>query len=183
MNKIISLCCALLCFGFVLTNPTWVFAKKKHQVDGMATWYGNPFHGRHTASGAIFNMHRPTAAHMTFPFGTVVEVRDLKMGHRTVVVVADRGPMSRKFCIDLSRAAGLELDLGTRGVTPAKIHVVGNTKGEIINPSEAFYVQVSKNVHGTKEKVGPFNNFKDAAVMQEMLKATDKSAKIIISDR
>ncbi len=180
MLKYLCLCCVLM--SFVL-GPMPALAKKNHKLDGLATWYGKPFHGRHAASGAIFNMHRPTAAHMTLPFGTVVEVHDQKKGHRTVVVVADRGPMSPRFCIDLSRAAGLELDLGTRGVTPAKIRVLSNTKGEMLNAAEAFYVQVRHKNHTNTENIGPFSNFKDAAVMQEVLKGVDSGAKIIVSTR
>ncbi len=177
MRYFLCSCCLLMTF---VLGPMPALAKKNHKLQGLATWYGKPFHGRNTASGAVFNMHRPTAAHMTLPFGTVVEVHDQKKGHRTVVVVADRGPMSPRFCIDLSNAAGLELDLGTRGVTPAKIRVLSDTKGEMLNASEAFYVRVQDKVHGTSNNVGPFSNFKDAAVMQEVLQGLDASARIVV---
>ena len=48
--------------------------------EGIASWYGHPYHGRHSASGEIYNMYDMTAAHRTLPFGTQVRVHDLENG-------------------------------------------------------------------------------------------------------
>ncbi|MDO8904368.1 septal ring lytic transglycosylase RlpA family protein [Hydrogenophaga sp.] len=72
---------------------------------GIASWYGERFHGRRTASGEAFNMHEFTAAHRTLPFGTWVRVRNLDNGREVVVRINDRGPFTRGRVIDLSRAA------------------------------------------------------------------------------
>ena len=69
--------------------------------EGMASWYGKPFHGRKTSSGEIYNMHEITAAHKTLPFGTYVKVENL-LNHREIVVrINDRGPFAKERIIDL----------------------------------------------------------------------------------
>lgn len=92
--------------------------------EGIASWYGNEYHGRITASGEVFNQEAMTAAHRTFPFGTVVQVTNLK-NHRTVVVrINDRGPFVRGRVIDLSRGAARELNMLRDGVVPVRIEVL-----------------------------------------------------------
>lgn len=76
---------------------------------GVASWYGDRFHGRRTASGEAFNMNDLTAAHPSLPFGTRVRVRNLDNGREVVVRINDRGPFTRGRVIDLSRAAALAL--------------------------------------------------------------------------
>jgi rare lipoprotein A len=78
---------------------------------GRASWYGEPFHGRRTASGEIFNMHGLTAAHKTLPFGTRLRVRNLANGQEVAVRINDRGPHVRGRIIDLSRAAAAQVGL------------------------------------------------------------------------
>jgi rare lipoprotein A len=83
---------------------------------GRASWYGEAFHGRRTASGEVFNMNELTAAHKTLPFGTRVRVRNLATGREVVVRINDRGPHVGGRIIDLSRAAAASLGLVTAGV-------------------------------------------------------------------
>lgn len=78
---------------------------------GMASWYGERFHGKRTASGEAFNMNEFTAAHKTLPFGTQVQVRNLDNGQEVVVRINDRGPFTRGRVIDLSRAAAQAIGL------------------------------------------------------------------------
>lgn len=78
---------------------------------GVASWYGERFHGRRTASGEAFNMNEFTAAHKTLPFGTQVRVRNLDNGQEVVVRINDRGPFTRGRVIDLSRAAASAIGL------------------------------------------------------------------------
>ncbi len=83
---------------------------------GVASWYGEPFHGRRTASGEVFNMNEFTAAHKTLPFGTRVRVRNLATGREVVVRINDRGPHVGGRIIDLSRAAAASIGLVSAGV-------------------------------------------------------------------
>jgi rare lipoprotein A len=83
---------------------------------GLASWYGEPFHGRRTASGEVFDMNELTAAHKTLPFGTRVRVRHISTGKEVTVRINDRGPHVPGRIIDLSRAAASALGLVQGGV-------------------------------------------------------------------
>lgn len=83
---------------------------------GLASWYGEPFHGRRTASGEVFNMNELTEAHKTLPFGTRVRVRHVVTGKEVTVRINDRGPHIPGRIIDLSRAAASALGLVQGGV-------------------------------------------------------------------
>ncbi len=81
----------------------------RYVEEGIASWYGPRFHGRRTASGEVFDMHRLTAAHPWLPFGTVVRVTNLENGLSVVVRINDRGPFVKGRIIDLSYAAAKRL--------------------------------------------------------------------------
>jgi rare lipoprotein A len=76
---------------------------------GKASWYGEPHHGRKTASGERYDMHALTAAHRTLPLGTKLRVTNVENGRAVVVRVNDRGPYIDGRVIDLSRAAARQL--------------------------------------------------------------------------
>ncbi|MDB5857796.1 MAG: RlpA-like protein precursor [Ramlibacter sp.] len=88
---------------------------------GLASWYGQRFHGRRTASGARFDMHALTAAHPTLPFGTRVQVRNLATGRAVEVRINDRGPYLRRRIIDLSQAAARAIGIGRGGAGVAQV--------------------------------------------------------------
>jgi len=94
---------------------------------GLASWYGQDFHGRSTAQGEAFDMYAYTAAHRSLPLGTHVSVRNLENGRVVVVRINDRGPYKRGVIIDLSRrAAGA---LGMDGRAQVRVEVVpGRTR-------------------------------------------------------
>lgn len=91
---------------------------------GQASWYGPKFHGRTTANGERFDMDRPSAAHKTLPFGTVVEVHNLDNGRKIQVRINDRGPFIRGRILDLSRAAAREIGMIGRGVVDIELALV-----------------------------------------------------------
>ncbi|MFN8830637.1 MAG: septal ring lytic transglycosylase RlpA family protein [Labrys sp. (in: a-proteobacteria)] len=88
---------------------------------GMASYYGRELHGRRKANGELFDMNELTAAHRTWPFGTMVRVTNLSNGKSVVVRISDRGPFARGRVIDVSLAAAKELDFVRRGVTKVRI--------------------------------------------------------------
>ena len=90
---------------------------------GLASWYGGKFHGRLTASGERYDMHRRTAAHRKLPFGTLVRVTNVRNGRQVVVRINDRGPFVGGRVIDLSRAAAQELDMLQSGVEQVRIEI------------------------------------------------------------
>lgn len=92
---------------------------------GAASWYGRELAGRPTASGEPFRPARRTAAHRTYPFGTVLRVTRVDTGESVRVVVNDRGPYAKGRVLDLSRRAARKLDMIDVGVTRVEIRVVG----------------------------------------------------------
>lgn len=88
---------------------------------GLASWYGEKFHGRRTASGETFNTNELTAAHKTLPFGTRVRVRHATTGKEVTVRINDRGPFTKGRVIDLSRAAAAAIGLLQSGVAPVLV--------------------------------------------------------------
>lgn len=92
---------------------------------GMASWYGDQFNGRPTASGERFDMQALTAAHKTLPLPGLVEVTNLANGRRIVARVNDRGPFVEGRIIDLSRGAADALDLRRAGVGQVQVRYLG----------------------------------------------------------
>ena len=90
---------------------------------GIASWYGNPYHGRRAAGGEIYDMEKLTAAHRTLPFNTWVEVTNLTNGKKVRVRITDRGPFVGGRIIDLSRAAAREIEMIGPGIAPVRIEV------------------------------------------------------------
>jgi len=88
---------------------------------GYASWYGEPYHGRRTASGEVYNMHDMTAAHKTLPMGTKVDVKNLDNGKDVQVRINDRGPFIDGRVIDLSYAAAKEIGLIGPGVALVRL--------------------------------------------------------------
>ena len=95
---------------------------------GKAAWYGPGFHGKSTASGERYNQNAMTCAHRTLPFGTKVRVTNLKNDRSVVVRVNDRGPFNSKYLIDLSKAAGKELDLIGHGKAKVLVEALPGQK-------------------------------------------------------
>jgi rare lipoprotein A len=91
---------------------------------GIASWYGNPYHGRATASGEIFDMEKLTAAHRDFAFDTWVLVRNIENDRDVIVRINDRGPFVKGRIIDLSHAAGVEIGLDRTGTARVRLQVI-----------------------------------------------------------
>ena len=94
---------------------------------GIASWYGDKFHGKKTANGEIYNMHAMTAAHKTLPLGTVVSVRRLDNNKEITVRVNDRGPFVTGRIIDLSCEAAKRIGIADSGTTYVEIAVTGSS--------------------------------------------------------
>lgn len=92
---------------------------------GIASWYGDAFHGRPTSSGEIYDMHQVSAAHKILPLGTVVRVRNLANGRTLDVRINDRGPFVRGRVIDLSYGAAKLLALDGPGTAPVEVTAIG----------------------------------------------------------
>lgn len=89
--------------------------------EGIASYYGDRYHGRQTASGERFDQRALTAAHRTLPFGTRVRVTHLGNGRETVVRINDRGPFVSGRIIDLSKRAAEELEMVRSGTARVRV--------------------------------------------------------------
>lgn len=95
---------------------------------GTASWYGDYFEGRPTASGEPFNMYDMTAAHLTLPLGTLVRVTNLH-NHRSVIVrINDRGPYVDGRIVDLSYNAARVLNFDQQGLQRVRLDIVPRHK-------------------------------------------------------
>lgn len=91
------------------------------QTVGNASFYGKKFHGRRTSDGGRYHNDSLTCAHRTYPFGSLLRVRNPENGYEVVVKVTDRGPHTRNRIIDLSYRAAELLDIIRQGI--AKVEV------------------------------------------------------------
>ncbi len=96
-----------------------------HLRSGIASWYGQAFHGRRTASGERFDMNAFTAASNRLPFGTQVRVTDVKTGRSVIVRVNDRLHDTNPRAIDLSWAAAKSLGMLSAGLAEVTVEVLG----------------------------------------------------------
>lgn len=113
-------------------NPYTVLGKTYHLMEdetgykerGIASWYGQKFHGRKTSNGEIYDMYGMTAAHKTLPIPSYVRVTNLDNGRQVVVRVNDRGPFHAGRIIDLSYAAAQKLGFAARGTAQVEVEII-----------------------------------------------------------
>ena len=111
-----------------------------YSEEGIASWYGIPYHGRQAADGEIYDMETLVAAHRTMPFNTWLKVTNLSNNKSVNVRIIDRGPFIEGRILDLSKAAAREIELLGPGTGRIRLEVVA-APADI--PSEDFYaVQV-----------------------------------------
>jgi rare lipoprotein A len=104
-------------------NPKQAGKTKPYQI-GTASWYGEYFDGKPTASGEDYDMYDMTAAHPTLPLGSYVRVTNLRNGRAVVVKVNDRGPVVAGRIIDLSYGAAQVLQFQQRGLQKVRLDLV-----------------------------------------------------------
>ena len=126
-----------LTFSFPLTlSSDSIPNKSPKMITGKASWYNA--HGRFTANGERFHRDSLTCAHRTFPFGTLLKVKNIKNGREVIVRVTDRGPFGGKYCIDLSIAAARILGIIRMGFAEVEI----TEYEETIVPLKAGHIKV-----------------------------------------
>ncbi|RUX80025.1 septal ring lytic transglycosylase RlpA family protein, partial [Mesorhizobium sp. M7A.F.Ca.CA.004.08.1.1] len=105
----------------------WYYPKedKRYAKVGLASWYGDAFHGRLTANGEVYDMTHLTAAHPTMPLPSYARVTNLKTGSSVIVRVNDRGPYHEGRIIDVSERAAQMLDYVNTGTAQVKVEYVG----------------------------------------------------------
>ncbi len=115
----------ILLIGFITFGGASLFSGATWLTgSGKASWYGDKFHGKQTASGDKYDMNEYTAAHKTLPFGTKVKITNQRNGKSVIVEVNDRGPFVKSRQFDLSKAAFESIGNPDRGVISIDYEVV-----------------------------------------------------------
>jgi rare lipoprotein A len=96
-----------------------------YRAVGLASWYGDDFHGRYTANGEIFDRDGISAAHPTMPLPSYARVTNLDNGRSVIVRVNDRGPYAHDRVIDVSVRAAKLLEFYRRGTARVRVEYVG----------------------------------------------------------
>ena len=94
---------------------------------GLASWYTTNSRGKKTATGEVYDPHRRTAAHLSFPLGSRVRVTRLDNGKSIEVQINDRGPFVAGRVIDLSRAAADALGISEKGIVTVRVELLDST--------------------------------------------------------
>lgn len=111
---------------YVVAGRTYIPEENiNYRAEGLASWYGDDFHGRLTANGEVFDMTSLTAAHPTLPLPCYVRVTNMGNGKSLVVRVNDRGPYHGNRLIDVSHRAASLLDFRSNGVARVRVEYVG----------------------------------------------------------
>jgi rare lipoprotein A len=129
--------------GMLLSACSWV-PKGASQLDvgiedrGVASWYGESFHGKQAANGELFDMEALTAAHRTLPLGSVVRVLNLANGKYLHVRITDRGPYVNNRILDLSHGAAVRLGMMEGGLSHVRVQLVGERRPAALLSSDAM---------------------------------------------
>jgi len=97
---------------------------------GIASWYGQKFHGRKTSSGEVYDMYVATAAHKSLPLPVYAEVINLDNGKKVIVKINDRGPFHSDRIIDLSYGAAVLLGVVHTGTARVEVRTITFAKGK-----------------------------------------------------
>ncbi len=154
--------------AYIINNKKYFPIPSAHgyQEVGLASWYGRDFHGRYTSNGEIYNMFKMTAAHKTLPMNTILLVKNLENGKKSVVRINDRGPFVRGRIIDLSYKTAKRLGIIRHGT--AKVQITALAEGTWDrngNPVQLIYKDLS--IGEFYVQIGAFTNKKNAVNLQQ----------------
>ncbi len=141
---------------YIINNKVYypIPSAQGYSEKGVASWYGRKFHGRKTSNGETYNMYGKTAAHKTLPMNTMLLVKNLENGKKSIVRINDRGPFAKRRIIDLSFHTAKELGIIKNGTAKVVIIALAEkknfTSGKRTSPklnaqsfnTGQFYVQV-----------------------------------------
>lgn len=147
---------------------------------GIASWYGEKFHGRRTSSGEIYDMYAMTAAHKTLPLGTWVRVKRLDTDRRVVVRVNDRGPFIHGRIIDLSYTAAKALGMVRPGTAKVEVIALGKRRHTATGDT---YIPMDYYSGTFTFQVGAFSSRDNAERLRSQLARTFTNAHVVSYDR
>ncbi|MFT4885967.1 MAG: rare lipoprotein A [Pseudohongiellaceae bacterium] len=144
---------------------------------GVASWYGEKFHGHKTSNGEVFDMYLASAAHKSLPIPSFLKVTNLDNNRSIIVRVNDRGPFHGDRLVDLSYAAAVKLGYADRGTARVQLDsIIANGDSRGFAGAQSNTVQISSN-SGTRRylQVGAFSQRVAAEkISQELRNLTDR---------
>ena len=146
---------------------------KDFRQTGVASWYGEDFHGKKTSSGEIYDMYGESAAHKTLPLGTIVRVRNLNNNQEMEIRINDRGPFVNGRVIDLSYACATKLGVVGPGTAPVELVAVGTTAPPSGGTSSDYFYQGNFTI-----QVGAFSDRSNAEKLKAKLDKSYQNAHI-----
>lgn len=150
---------------------------------GIASWYGEKFHGRKTSNGETYDMYGISAAHKTLPLGTYVWVRNLKNNRELKVRINDRGPFVKDRIIDLSYGAAKKLGIVESGTAPVEIMALGvETDTDGTENSVHEYASLDYDKGNFTFQVGAFKVRENAEKFKQELGQKYQNAHIVVFD-
>ncbi len=120
----------------------------------MASWYGEPFHGRLTANGERYDMYQLTAAHKQAPLGIHAIITHMRSGRQVRVRITDRGPFVKGRLLDLSYGAARQLGMVQDGLAPVIIEFLPDTQPEITFMVHAGSYRNARYALNAKQRIG-----------------------------
>jgi rare lipoprotein A len=148
---------------------------------GIASWYGEDFHGKKTSSGEAYDMYALTAAHKTLPLGTYVRVHNLENNRQVDLRINDRGPFVKSRIIDLSYAAAKKIGIVETGT--ASVEVIALATPAVTDGGTPRYEPVDLYAGNFTFQVGAFVNRENAERLAAGLGQKYKNAHIKVYDR
>lgn len=162
---------------------------------GVASWYGDKFHGNLTSNREVYDMHAMTAAHKTLPLPTYVRVRNLSNGNTIIVRVNDRGPFVSNRIIDLSYSAAKKLDMIGTGTSLVEVEAITfndqpgvrvKTQPQVASPTPATAEQPAATASSTTAQIyaqiGAFGSRENADRRLALLRSGGIGAAFILED-
>lgn len=167
---------------YVVLGKTYVVlpTEEGYSERGVASWYGEKFHGHKTSNGEMFSMYEVSAAHKSLPIPSFLRVTNLDNNRSIVVRVNDRGPFHGERIIDLSYAAAVKLgyaDRGTARVQLDAITVEGSSRDKMTLEDQIYNPETLGKSNQIEKflQVGAFSDINTAQAVSNKLKGmTDR---------
>ena len=150
--------------------------EKGYSKTGIASWYGEKFHGHKTSNGEVFDMYQASAAHKSLPIPSFLRVTNLDNNRSLIVRVNDRGPFHGNRIIDLSYAAALKLGYADRGTARVQLDaIVVNEDGRAVAYSNSRVGSPEQGARGEVSgrrylQVGAFSELRSAQRVFDQLR-------------
>ena len=139
--------------AYTVAGKTYVPSERKYSAVGLASWYGDAFHGRRTANGEVYDRFSISAAHPTMPLPSYARVTNLRNQRSIIVRVNDRGPYHGGRVMDLSAKAAEALEYKSIGTAKVKVEYVGRAA---LSGSDDRKLLATLRVDGQPAQLGDF---------------------------